>query len=69
MKSLGAKLSILVALIVSTVWLLEVFVGDSLGSRFQECGSLATFVLSFPIARLSGMFSHTDAGPQSELWW
>ncbi len=66
--ALGAKLSILIAMAVSGIWYLLFFAGDSLGGKFQEYGGVLLYLLSFPLGWLSGMFSHTDAGPNSEVW-
>jgi len=66
--ALGAKLSILIAFIVSALWFVLFFAGDSLGGGFQEFGGVILYFLSFPLGWLSGMFSHTDAGPASETW-
>lgn len=66
--ALGAKFAILIAFVVSALWFVLFFAGDSLGGGFQEFGGLLIDLLSFPLGWLSGMFSHTDAGPKSEIW-
>ena len=65
--TLGGKLSIFLASIVTGVWAVLLFVPDLVGT-VQEYGPLVLFILSFPLAHLSGMFSHTDSGPPSELY-
>ena len=67
--TLGAKLSILIALIVSGTWFLIFFAGDAMGGNLPDYLGLMLVILSFPIAQLSGMFSHTGTARQSELWW
>ena len=50
----------------ATIWLTSLY-GPSTWSLVHVAGGIALFILSIPLAWLSGMFSHTDRGSTSEL--
>ena len=65
--TLGGKISITLALLCAGFWAMLLLVpGDA--AVAQEFGYVALAILSYPIAQFSGMFSHTDSGPPSELY-
>ena len=65
--TLGGKISITLALLCAGFWAIMLLVPAD-ATAAQEFGYVALAILSYPIAQLSGMFSHTDSGPPSELY-